>query len=539
MKMINFLEFINKDISAKKTLITSFPVKTKTNIKKYNANLDSMKDKYIDYKNAVYNYLVAKSSSFDLKDTKDNVDEITEKVVNLERVKFLLNPFNTYFEKMSFDVLLYQLNNSYAFNFKSLNDIINSFLDKFELIGVNLKSSDFNYTCYVHEYMSSFLEVRNSENKKYAKVSAIFEQIYWINPELIDHIELNFRRLIRNNEKKFNAYISKLQKEAMSLNNVRNYQDCLEKLKSVYVELNLSTKEEVYDIVELAKNNEFDITHYLEDSKVRKSAYESLITGIEYSDKAKMNKICEALEKLKNNVIEFDTYNEFLPLFEQFKEEYKSLLEVNSKEYKGLKDVYSQILAKETELDKLNRRIFGGSGIIQFMPDRDVKKLKGDSVKLAKELYELYKNYDQEYFKVRVLDVMSSSMTVSDILNLYYSFDYFKKLAIQKAFELETYEEVIELSDKFYLYATNPMNVIISAIPVFEEANISKVIANKYRLNSLKITENDLTPENLKSLLNKILLILRVEKVEASDKINLEKIWFMVQVEKFVAKNSK
>ena len=173
------------------------------------------------------------------------------------------------------------------------------------------------------------------------------------------------------------------------------------------------------------------------------------------------------------------------------------------------------------------------------MPDRDVKKLKGDSVKLAKELYELYKTYDQEYFKVRVLDVMSSSMTVSDILNLYYSFDYFKKLAIQKAYELETYEEVIELSDKFYLYATNPMNVIISAIPVFEEANISKVIANKYRLNSLKITENDLTPENLKSLLNKILLILRVEKVEASDKINLEKIWFMVQVEKFVAKNSK
>lgn len=537
--MINFLEFINKDITAKKTLITSLPVKTKTNIKKYNANLESMKTKYEDYKSSVYNYLLAKSRSFNIKHTKENVDAITEKVVNLERVKFLLNPSNTYFEKMSFDVLIYQLNNSYMFNFKSLNDVINSFLDKFELIGVKLKSSDFNYTCYVHEYMSSFLEVRYSDTKKYAKVSAIFEQIYWMNPELIDHIELNFRRLIRNNEKRFNAYISKLQKQSMAENSIKNYQDCLEKLKSTYIELNLIMKEDIYDIVELAKNNEFDINQYLNSSKVRKNAYDSLITGVEYSDKESMSKICDALEKLRCNIVEYDTYNEFLPLFNYFKEEYKSLLEVNNQEYKGLKDVDNQILLKEKELDKLNRRVFGGKGIINFSNEKDLKKLKADSVRMAKELYDLYKLRDQEYFKVHILNVLSSSMTISDVLNLYYSFDYFKKLAIQKAYDLEGYDEIIKLSDNFYLYATNPMNVIISGIPVFEEANIAKVIANKYRLNSLKITEDDLKPENLKPLLNKILLILRVEKIEASNKTNLDKIWFMVQVEKIIAKNSK
>ena len=247
--MINFLEFINKDITAKKTLITSMPVKTKTNIKKYNSALDEMKKKYTDYKGSVYNYLLAKSRSFNLKNEKDNVDKVTDKVVNLERVKFVLNPTNTYFEKMSFDVLLYQLNNSYMFNFKSLNDVINGFLDKFELVGVKLTSNDFDYTCYVHEYMTSFLEVRYSDNKKYAKVSAIFEQIYWMNPELIDHIELNFRKLIRKHEKKFMAYISKMQKQSMIENGIKNYQDCLEKLKSIYVEYNISLKEDVYDIV--------------------------------------------------------------------------------------------------------------------------------------------------------------------------------------------------------------------------------------------------------------------------------------------------
>ena len=537
--MINFLEFINKDITAKKILITSMPVKTKTNIKKYNSALDEMKEKYTDYKGSVYNYLLAKSRSFNLKNEKDNIDKVTDKVVNLERVKFLLNPTNTYFEKMSFDVLLYQLNNSYMFNFKSLNDVINGFLDKFDLIGVKLTSNDFDYTCYVHEYMTSFLEVRYSDAKKYAKVSAIFEQIYWMNPELIDHIELNFRKLIRKYEKKFIAYISKLQKQSMIENGIKNYQDCLEKLKSIYVEYNISLKEEVYDIVELARNNEFDINQYMPDSKVRKAAYESLITGIDYSDKDSMGKVCEALDKLKNNIIEYDTYNEFLPLFEYFKEEYKGLLEVNNKEYKGLRDIDNQIVVKEKELDKLNKKIFGGKGLFNFNNDKDLKKLKADSVRIAKELYDLYKLHDDEYFKSHIMSFLSNSMTISDILNIYYSFDYFKKLAIKKAFELEDYEEVIKLSDSFYLFATNPMNVIIAGIPVFEEADISKVIANKYRLNSLKITEDDLKPENLKSLLNKILLILRIEKVESSDKTSLEKIWFIVQVEKIIAKNAK
>lgn len=537
--MINFLEFIDKDITAKKTLISTMPVKTKTNIKKYNNTLDDMKNKYCDYKSSVYNYLLAKSRSFNLKNEKDTIDKVTDKVVNLERVKFLLNPTNTYFEKMSFDVLLYQLNNSYLFNFKSLNDVINGFLDKFDLIGVKLDSNDFNYTCYVHEYMTSFLEVRYSDNKKYAKVSAIFEQIYWVNPELIDHIELNFRKLIKKNEKKFTAYISKLQKQSMLENNIKNYQDCLEKLKAVYVELNISTKEEVFDIVELAKNNEFDINQYLPDSKVRMSAYDSLITGIEYSDKDAMGKVCEALEKLKNNIVEYDTYNEFLPLFTYFKEEYQGLIEVNNNDYKGLRDINNQIILKEKELDKLNKKIFGNKGLFKINDEKDLKKLKSESVRIAKELYDLYKLHDQEYFKSHIMSVLGSSMTISDVLNIYYSFDYFKKLAIQKAYELEDYDEIIKLSDSFYLFATNPLNVIISGIPVFEEANISKVIANKYRLNSLKITEDDLKPENLKPLLNKILLILRVEKVETSDKISLDKIWFMVSVEKLIAKNTK
>ena len=121
---------------------------------------------------------------------------------------------------------------------------------------------------------------------------------------------------------------------------------------------------------------------------------------------------------------------------------------------------------------------------------------------------------------------------------MYYSFDYFKKLAIQKVYKITEYEEIIKYSNNFDLYAMDPTNIIITGVPIFEETDIPRIIANKYRLNNIIINENDLQPENLKPLLNKILLILRVNKVENSSS-SIDKIWFMVQVEKLMAKENK
>ena len=54
-------------------------------------------------------------------------------------------------------------------------------------------SSDFDYTCYVKRYMTAFLDAKDKKNGKYEKVAKVFEDIYWLNPNLIEHIELNLR----------------------------------------------------------------------------------------------------------------------------------------------------------------------------------------------------------------------------------------------------------------------------------------------------------------------------------------------------------
>ena len=531
--MNNFLEFINKDIEAKKTLISTMPTKTKTNKKKFNETIDDIIERYDEYKTSTRNYLIAKAKSFEVKESTD-IDKLTEKLETLENVKFLLNPTNTYVEKMCFDDLLYQINNYDTFNFKSLNEIINGLLDKFEQAGIHLESDDFNYTCYVHEYMTAFLEVRNRRLKSYDKVSEIFEQIYWVNPELIQHIELNFRKLIKKNSRKLNNYILTIQKEVMEKNKIRDYAHCLEKLQDAYIDLNLASKETISDIIAMAKTKELDIEQYLSDSKGRKMAFDSLIPEV-----TDVDKVAPALEKLKLNILEYQNYLEFYPMFKYFKDEYEKLLTTEKKDYKGLKTIIDQIETKENELEKLNKKIFSGKpGLFEFRSDSALKQLKLQSVLKAKELYELYKTYDVEYFKDKVMMILNDTLTISDVLNLYYSFDYFKKLTIQKVYNITDYDEIIKYSDNFDLFAMNPTNIIITGVPIFSSNNIAKTISNKYRLNSINISEDDLNEDNLKNLLNKILLILRVNKIEKSE-TTIEKIWFIVQVEKIVAKEIK
>ena len=166
-----------------------------------------------------------------------------------------------------------------------------------------------------------------------------------------------------------------------------------------------------------------------------------------------------------------------------------------------------------------------------------MKKLKIESVSKAKELYELYKEKDEEYFKTKVLAILNKNTTVSDVLHLYYSFDYFQKLEIQNSYEINSYDEIIKYSNDLDLYAMDPTNIVISDMSIFEEMNIPKIIANKYKLCNVNITENELQEENLKNLLNKINLILRIKKIEESS-LSVEKILFITWVEKMVAMES-
>ncbi len=537
--MNNFLEFILKDIDTKTSILENLPTKTKTNQKKYNDKIQEYTKKYAEYEANLKKYLLAKSHSFELKEEEQgNLDALKNRVSSLEHVKFLLNPANTYYEKMGFDELMYQISNYETFNFNSLNEIINAFLDKFMEAGISLTGEDFSYTCYVEEYMTAFLEIRNQKLEGHERLASVFEKIYWVNPDIIAHIELNFRKLIRENAKRFNAYIEALQEKAKQEAGVQNYLDCLNKLKDATIDEQNALKENVDDIIDACESGEMDINSFMQDSKARTSAYEFLVPEtVDKNDVGAMQKVCTVLQRLYENVIEYKEYMRFESLLQNFKTTYKDTkkpTELKKGEISSLHAVLNKITENEQALEKLNRKIKGNrNSIFDFKHERDLKELKSQSVIKAQELSELYKQYDEEYFKDKVMDIISPTMTVADVLHLYYSFDYFKKNALQKIFNLNNYEDVKSYSKEFAEFANNPMNVIMEGVPIFSETNIPKIIANKYRLNGIKIDEMDLSIDNIENLSSRILLILRIHKVETS-KTSVEKIWFRIEVKKLI-----
>ena len=306
--MNNFLDFINSDVEVKKTLITSLPKKTKTNIKKYNETIDEFSSKYKKYKDSVYKYIKAKNKSIKIKQSNKDNKEYIDKINALQEVRRVFNPYNTFYEKLGFDELIYRISDYYVFNFDSIDKIIQEFIDKFELVGMKLTERDFNYTYYVNKYMKVFLNVKTGKDN-IENLNKTFEEIYWVNPDIIGHIELNFRKLIRENSKKFEDYVRKLKRDYAREYGVESYNDCIKELEKAYEELSKESVEDISDITEKALKGEFDIALYLPTNKFRQSAYSSFISpDISLEDKETMSKICINLNKLGANLKEYNSY---------------------------------------------------------------------------------------------------------------------------------------------------------------------------------------------------------------------------------------
>ena len=530
--MNNFLNFIEEDIEAKKTLIDTLPTRTKVNKRNFNEKIDSIIEKYEVYRASLLKYINSKSSKLKLKPENKNLEKLNEEVANLEHVRFVLNPMNTYIEKMGFDSLLYEINHYTEFQFDSLNKILNEFLDKFEIINVKLTAADFDYTCYVNEYMDAFLEVRSKKNEKYEKVSKTFEKIYWVNPNLIEHIELNLRSLIKVYSKDFDKYIQKKQKEVKLQYNIKNYDDCLQKLQKAYLNVKVAEEETIYDIAEKASNGEIEISDYLNDSKTRNEAYTSLsLDSLNLEKPTEMEHFNENINKLKENLIEYSNYRQFIPLMMDFKTTYENDLKTDKKQIgTKLKEIDTNIKNNEKKLYQINKKISGKTLFGKKELDKEkAKTLKLESVNLANELYKLYKEYEQEYFKNKIIPYLNEAFTISNFLEIYYSFDYLKKDAITKVFKINNYDELINFSETFDLFAMNLNNIIMSGVFIFDKEDVSSVIVRKYRLSKINISDEDLHTDNIENLINKITLLQRVSKIENSE-ISVDKIWFMVKV---------
>ena len=92
--MNNFLNFIEEDIEAKKTLIDTLPTKTKVSKRKYNEKIDLILNKYETYRTSLLKYINSKNAKMKLKIEEKHLEKLSNEVANLELFEFI------YFSKL-------------------------------------------------------------------------------------------------------------------------------------------------------------------------------------------------------------------------------------------------------------------------------------------------------------------------------------------------------------------------------------------------------------------------------------------------------
>ncbi len=544
--MNNFYTYITEDIEIKKEMLLSMPLNTKSQQKAFYEKVVDIKNKYNNYHTNLNKYIEVKSHNIEVptSDDKNNngIKEVSLQIECLHNLEKILNPLNSYYEKLEFDSLLFEISNYGDFDFLTVNQVIDKLFSKFELINVKLSSNDFDVSSYVNEYMIEFIKAKLDGDNKFSEAEIVFERIYWVNPNLIPHIELNFRKLIKKYENKFKSKLIEMQDDAKTKTGIQTYEDCMKNLRASYNELNSLKGESCAEIINKAINKEIDINDYFSNSKAMELAENMLVIDKSViEDQNRRNKFLLDIKGLKKISKEYQKYSEFEPFVTFAKEMYKTY-----KEERSIDSIEDDIEKLEIELEDINNVIFKPSeGKSKFKKafgfmdkskeEKPLKQLQSDSLIICDKLLKLYKDVDRLHFHNKSKTILDDYVTLDDFINLFKSYDFFKKQILRDTFKLKNYTEIVEYNEKFVIFSNNPNNVVVSSIPVFQEFNVIKVIINKYRINNININEDNLRSGGIDNLINNINLLLR-SNIIAKSNIKVEQLWFKIEANKILKK---
>lgn len=535
--MNNFLEFIQKDIEVKKKELSLMPVKSKKSKKVYNDTLKKYSETYKNYKEDVLKYMKVKLKKMTSKSiqNKEEIDRIEKEIINFEfDIKFF-NAKNTYYEKLNLENYIYILEHFDEFNYKQLVKNIESLLYKFDEVGVEITKDDFFYNVYVCKYMEAFLKVRK-DDKKYESLLGLFEEYYWIDSNLIYNIGLNFREIINKYRRFFMKTVDVTRLEIVNRYDVSSFHDCEVRLDGLFKKLHEHKIENVGDIIEKSKNGEIDIRNYLEGSKMKDEIINELqIVPKDFEDHKEKYKFYNNIAKLKEDLTQYISYIEYLPVLNILKQDYNEYIKEPQVAYdpKNLDELEKKKIVKEKLLKRYKNELLTSNILFKKKNNIIEKDIIEKTLAINKELKEIYDQIHLEKVKQGFVDVVKDSVTMYDVLFFCYSQEHYKRQCLNRAFPNMNHKELIKKIKSFDFFTIDPTLALIDNIPFLREYNLEQVIINKHRLNNIKIEEADL--KDAETMLEKVNFLLR-EKIVSESDMKAEEIDFITKLNAIVTK---
>ena len=292
---MNNLKEVNEQIEASKEILATFPRNNAKNIKACIAQIQDYQKKFIEVKETLIQEMEKRIGKLEEIKKAEEIVKLEEEVINKEKELHVISNFQTSYEKMKLDKILFSLNIFYKKNLEVVNEAILKAIEKFKEVGVVLMPKDFTYSKYVNEYMQVFFQEKEKGNVNSDRIKSEFEKIYWKCPDIIIHIRLNIFYLYKENEKNIDKYYEKRQEEILQNSTIEQK---LKEYKDIKAELLEKEETDKYNIVNSFYTGKLNTKDYTE--KLVKGSYEKFISKdiLEQADenkKTEINLVCNSV----------------------------------------------------------------------------------------------------------------------------------------------------------------------------------------------------------------------------------------------------
>ncbi len=477
-------EKIQEEVNIDKEILGALPKNGIRANSKYARRIEEVAAKYYVYKDKLYNE--AKRRYDELYTTKYNTSvNVTDELDDLDEKLYLLNEYNTAFEKIGLDKDILVLRYYYKKDLGIVNNAIADAITKFRSVGLQITPTDFKYNKYVTEYITVFLDKLDKDDLNSSEIKTKFEEIYWKCPEIITYIELNLQYIYNQNEKKIERALDE-KKEVL----LKQYPK--DEVWNKYTQYKTMA-------IENSANDAQKIVGEFRDKTLRPADFTAENISklvVEYTGQAKITdsdfeKICDSLVKLKHSLEEYMRYLKFKPIVDEIISIYK--------EKDKYKNSYTQ-LRKNIDKDD-NRIIKMNFGIFS-------KNALPKQTELALQNKELYKQMAKEKVYQTIATKLNDQSTYYDAIKLASSFyEYLFTHLINKDKTMGD-EIIVDYIDNLQEFAKWPYFTILNNINILEEKDIAFLIKDRYSLLGINLTKEDLDEGKLPKIIETL------EKVE-------------------------
>ena len=492
------MENIIEKMNAYQEVLSTMPTNNKKNIEKYNEKIDEILVEYQQYQNALLEEIKRRFSNETNIATNDNIARIKQDLNNYEMVFDNINTIKSSYEKSNLDKEVYKLGKFYKENLENVNLQIQSCINIFRNMGIEITDAEFESSPCAKEYMQVFLAEMRNGNVNSDIIKRKFEEIFWRCPDIIVHIEVSMNNIYLKHQKEIDRFFEQRKEDTLRRFSI-NEQALTSQYQEEQRQLDILESTDKKILIDKFLSGELNIKDFEEekiDKILKKFVNSNIVNQIEQNDVEAKKELSVNIVKFINSINEYKYYLKYKFILDSIREKYKVREENKNK----VKENIKEIEAMEKKISRTG--LFGKK-------DVNISEVNETYVSMKEKYREVSKNAIYN----KIAENLTDNSSILDVFK--FAGCFYKFLVDEIIDEIKgiPQNEIDQFIDEFINNIKSPYFTIINNIKILENKDIALIIKDRYKLLNFNIEKSDLSEDNLDNIIKDL------EKLKIKDDI--------------------